>query len=229
MARTREILVWDIPTRLSHWLLAACFAGAYAVRGAGPWSGTHVLIGCTVAGLIVFRLLWGLIGTRYARFASFPLQPGDLRGYLRSLRSKSPEHHAGHSPAGGWAALVMLALIGAVAASGWACFKGVGPVWMAPLHGLLANVAVALIGAHVAAVIISSRLHHENLIRAMLTGFKRGAAWDGQAEATGWVTGAMLIAAVAALWICWTPDLPDRPPVENDALNAAGAAHAPAN
>lgn len=205
MVRAHNILVWDIPTRLFHWLLAASFAGAYAIGESENWRTTHVLLGYTAGGLVAFRLLWGLVGTRYARFSSFPLQPRAVRSYLKSLKSGSPEHHAGHNPAGSWAILAILTLVASIVVSGWAVFAKVGPKWLADMHEALSNVAVALTAVHVAAVIVSSRLHRENLVRAMLTGFKRGATWDLPAEAKGWVVGVLLIGAVAALWAGWIP------------------------
>ena len=81
----KRILVWDAPTRLFHWLLAASFAGAFLTGDSERWRDIHLLLGYTVAGLIGFRLVWGLIGTRYARFRSFLFSPREMLRYLRSL------------------------------------------------------------------------------------------------------------------------------------------------
>jgi len=199
MTHPRDILVWDVPTRIFHWLLAASFAAAYAIGESESWRGLHLLLGYTAGGLVAFRLLWGLIGTRYARFSSLPLHPQAVIRYLRSLRSGSPEHHAGHNPAGSWAILAILSLVSAIVVTGWAVYAKVGPKWLEDVHGALSNVAVALVVVHVAAVFISSRLHRENLVRAMVTGFKRGASWDVPAEAS-WPVGVLLMGAVTALW-----------------------------
>jgi cytochrome b len=180
VAASRNLLVWDVPTRLFHWLLVASFAGAFATGESEHWRPTHVLLGYTAGGLIVFRLVWGLIGTRYARFSSLPLHPRAVLSYLRSLRSGSPEHHTGHNPAGSWAILAILTLVAATAVSGWAVLAKIGPEWLGDLHEGLSNAAVALIVVHVVAVIASSLLHRENLVRAMLTGFKRAAASNHQ-------------------------------------------------
>jgi cytochrome b len=205
MTRIRNILVWDVPTRIFHWLLAASFAVAYAIGESESWRGLHVLLGYTAGGLVAFRLLWGLIGTRYARFSSFPLRPEAVVRYLRSLRSGAPEHHAGHNPAGSWAILAILAMVSAIVFTGWAVYAKVGPKWLGDVHEALSNVAVALIVVHVAAVFVSSRLHRENLVRAMLTGFKRGASWDAPAETASWGVAVLLIGAVGALWAGWIP------------------------
>jgi cytochrome b len=204
MAEPERILVWDLPTRIFHWLLAASFAGAFATGESEYWRNAHVLLGYTAGGLIVFRLLWGIIGTRYARFASFELHPRAALRYLKSLASRSPEHHVGHNPAGSWAILAMLGSVAATALSGWAVLAKIGPQWLEGVHEGLANATVALIAVHVAAVIASSWIHRENLVRAMVTGFKRHAA-AAPAERIGWAAGALLIAVVGALWAGWIP------------------------
>ena len=72
---TPRILVWDLPTRAFHWLLALCFAGAVATGESGQLHGVHVACGTTMLGLVAFRIVWGLVGTRYARFRSFAFGP----------------------------------------------------------------------------------------------------------------------------------------------------------
>src|SRR5512134_298190 len=115
-----RILVWDAPIRVFHWLLAASFAGAFLTGDSERWRDIHVLLGYTVAGLIGFRLVWGLVGTRYARFRSFLFSPGELVRYLRSLAARSPQHYLGHNPAGSVAIFLLLALGVATAATGYA-------------------------------------------------------------------------------------------------------------
>ena len=105
---SEHILVWDAPTRVFHWLLAASFAGAFLTADSERWRDIHVLLGYTFAGLIGFRLVWGLIGTRYARFRSFLFRPRELFEYLRSLLTRSPRHYLGHNPAGSIAVLLLL-------------------------------------------------------------------------------------------------------------------------
>jgi len=191
-------LVWDLPTRAFHWLLAASFAGAYITSESERLRDVHMLLGYSAAGLVAFRLLWGLVGTRYARFSSFPLSPGAVVDYLKSLLSLSPRHYLGHNPAGSWAILGMLALIAGTALTGWANALEVGPEWVEDVHEVFGNATLALIVVHVAAVIISSVLHRENLPRAMLTGYKPG----GGPAAAGprWLVALALLAAVGAFW-----------------------------
>ncbi len=191
-------LVWDLPTRAFHWLLAASFAGAFLTAESERLRDLHILLGWTAAGLIAFRLVWGLIGTRYARFGSLTLSPRAVVDYLKSLLSRSPRHYFGHNPAGSWAIIALLGLIAATAATGWATTMQIGPEWLEDVHEAVANATLALVIVHIAAVIVSSFLHRENLVRAMLTGFKpgRGPAAAGRRAAVA----LLLVGAVGAFW-----------------------------
>lgn len=194
----KRTLVWDLPTRVFHWLLAASFAGAYATGDGERWRDLHAMLGYTAAGLVVFRLLWGVLGTRYARFASLPLAPRAVVEYLRSLPSASPRHYLGHNPAGSWAIVLLLALLLAVAGSGWPVLVERGPKWLEEVHEALASVVLALVLVHVAAVVLSSALHRENLLRAMVDGFKAGRG--PAAAGTRWFVALLLLASVGAFW-----------------------------
>ena len=192
-ARSDRTLVWDLPTRVFHWLLAATFAGAYLTAEGERLRDVHMLLGYSAAGLVTFRVLWGVVGTRYARFTSFPLSPRAVFDYLKSLLSFSPRHYFGHNPAGSWAILGMLALIAGTALTGWANAIEIGPKWMEDVHEVFANATLALIVVHVGAVIVSSLLHRENLPRAMVTGYKPGSG--PAAAGTRWFVAVALVAA----------------------------------
>ena len=90
-----KVLVWDVPTRVFHWLLALSFTGAFLTAESERYRDVHVLLGYTVLGLVAFRLLWGLLGTRYARFWSFAYGPKSVLSYVKSLFSRSPQHYRG--------------------------------------------------------------------------------------------------------------------------------------
>lgn len=199
MERTR-ILVWDLPLRLFHWSLAAAFVGAFLTAESERYRDVHVALGYTFFGLLAFRFLWGLIGTRYARFASFAFGPRAVLAYLRSLLTARPDHHLGHNPAGSWAIFALLGLGLATAATGYMTYEDVGGKWTEELHEGAANALLALVVVHVAGVIVGSLLHRENLVAAMLTGRKRGAPSEGIAGSR-WATAVALASVVAVLWV----------------------------
>src|SRR5512139_865678 len=194
----KKTLVWDLPTRAFHWLLAVSFVGAFVTSDSERLRDVHMLLGYSAVGLVAFRLLWGIVGTRYARFASFPLSPRRVVDYLKSIITFSPRHYFGHNPAGSWAILGMLALIAGTTVTGWAQAVELGPRWIEDLHEGLANATVALVVVHVLAVILSSALHRENLVRAMLNGYKPGTG--PAAAGTRWFVALLLIGAVGAFW-----------------------------
>jgi cytochrome b len=195
----RDILVWDAPVRVFHWLTVLSFFGAYLTAESERWHLLHVTFGYTLGGLIAFRLLWGVIGTRYARFASFVRGPAAVVRYLRSLLQGRPEHHVGHNPAGALAIVLLLLLGILLVATGWASEQELGGHWLEELHEGVGNFMLAVVGVHVAAVLLSSWLHRENLVRAMIDGRKHGAPSEGVRGAR-WVVGALLLAAVLGFW-----------------------------
>lgn len=196
---TERILVWDLPTRLFHWLLAASFAGAWLTGDSERWRDLHVLLGYTFAGLIAFRLLWGVVGSRHARFASFVTGPGAVLKYLGSILRARPEHHVGHNPAGGWAVLAMLGLGALTALTGFLAYNDYGGNWLEELHEGAASAMLALVFVHIGAVLVSSLIHRENLVRAMVSGFKRGAPAQG-IRRRRWITAGALVLLLVGFW-----------------------------
>lgn len=199
----RRILVWDAPVRLFHWLMVLSFAGAYLSAESERWRLLHVTLGYTMAGLVAFRILWGLLGTRHARFASFVRGPGAVGRYLRSLLQRRPEHYTGHNPAGALAIVALLLLTLGVTAAGWATYQEVGGKWLEELHQVLANLMLAVVGVHVAGVVLGSWLHRENLVAAMLTGRKAGPPQDAVHGAWRSVAALMLAAVLGFWWLQW--------------------------
>jgi cytochrome b len=194
-----RVLVWDAPTRVFHWLLAASFAGAYLTSESERLRDIHLLFGYTLIGLIGFRLLWGLIGTRYARFRSFAFGPREVVAYLRSLLSPAPSHYIGHNPAGSWAIYLVLVLGLVCGITGYLGQMDIGGDPMKELHEGVAGGMLAVVVIHVGGAILSSLRHRENLILGMISGYKRGRAAQGIRRA--WPSVAIaLVALVIALW-----------------------------
>ena len=168
-----RLRVWDLPTRVFHWSLVASFAIAFLTAESEKLRDVHVVAGYTLAGLIAFRLLWGFIGGGYSRFAEFLPTPQKLIDYIKSLVNGKPQHYVGHNPAGAVAIFLLLGFGFVAAASGWATYENIGGHFMEELHEGASNGMMAIVVIHIAGVIVSSWLHHENLILAMITGWKK--------------------------------------------------------
>jgi cytochrome b len=194
-----RILVWDAPTRVFHWLLAASFAGAYLTSESERLRDIHLVLGYTLLGLIGFRLVWGLVGTRYARFRSFAFGPGQVLAYLRSLLTVAPKHYVGHNPAGSWAIYLILGLGLLCGVTGYASEADIGGELMKEMHESVAAGMLTVVVVHVCGVIASSLLHRENLARSMINGYKLGPAAQGIRRAW-WPVAIAICAVVAALW-----------------------------
>jgi cytochrome b len=197
-AKTR-ILVWDAPTRVFHWLLAASFAGAYLTSESERFRDIHLLLGYTLVGLIGFRLVWGLIGTRYARFRSFAFGPGQVMAYLRSLVAFAPKHYVGHNPTGSWAIYLILGLGLLCGITGYASEADIGGELLKEAHESVAAGMLAVVVVHVCGVVVSSLLHRENLVRSMIDGYKSGLVAQGIRRAW-WPVAIAIVAVVVGFW-----------------------------
>lgn len=190
----QKILVWDWPVRIGHWLMAAAFVIAWLTAESETWRLVHVFAGATVFAVAAFRLPWGFIGTRYARFSEFVRGPGAVKDYIQSLLKLEPSHHTGHNPAGGWAIVLLLGLGMLTALAGWANYNEIGGEMFEELHEGLAATMLTVVIVHLAGVVSGSLLHGENLVRAMLTGRKQG-------EPEAAIPSARPL--VAIILLCW--------------------------
>ena len=166
-----SVKVWDPLIRVFHWSLAAAVIIALMSDGS---RGLHKSAGYGAAGLVLLRVIWGFVGPLHARFAYFVRSPAAVFAYLREIVRMHPRRYIGHNPAGGAMILSLLMLVLVASVSGWMSqtdrFFGVS--WVEVVHAGSANLLIGLVVLHVAGVILSSILHGENLIRAMITGRK---------------------------------------------------------
>lgn len=196
----KRILVWDLPVRLGHWLMVAGFALAWVTAESERWRLVHVLAGSTVLGVAAYRVLWGFVGSRWARFASFLRSPGEALRYLMGLLRREPAHFTGHNPAAGWAIALLLVLALCTGFSGWAAYQELGGEWLGELHEGLAATFLGVVIVHVSGVVLSSVLHRENLILAMFTGRKNGQAVEAISSARPLAAFALLAWTAAFAW-----------------------------
>jgi cytochrome b len=193
----QKILVWDWPVRLGHWLMVGGFCLAWLTAESETFRLVHVISGAIVLGVATFRLPWGFIGSRYARFAEFVRGPTAVKDYLSSILKLEPAHHVGHNPAGSWAIVILLGLGILTSLAGWAMYNDIGGHLLEELHEGLATAMLVVVLVHLAGVFSGSLLHGENLVRAMLTGFKTGLPEEAIASARP-IAAVLLLAWVAA-------------------------------
>lgn len=180
----RKILIWDLPTRLFHWLLVLCIAGAW-ITGENEAFDWHMRFGYGVLGLVLFRILWGLIGSETARFTQFVRGPAAILGHIRELRAPGRlVPHAGHNALGALAVLGLLLVVAVQAASGLFTSDGImtdGPLvervssstasLMRFIHLNNFNILLGIAGLHIVAVLAYAVFKRLDLVRPMVTGW----------------------------------------------------------
>ncbi|MES9971638.1 MAG: cytochrome b/b6 domain-containing protein [Candidatus Thiodiazotropha sp.] len=186
MRKQELIKVWDPLVRVFHWGLVCAFAVAWLTED--EWMELHAYAGYLIAALLLFRLLWGVLGTRYARFSDFVKSPTKVIAYLRDLVQLRAERTVGHNPAGGAMILALLITLTLTTLSGLLAYgaTGAGPLaevffsnapygseFFEEVHEFFANLTLFLVLVHLLGVGFGSLLHRENLVRAMFTGSKR--------------------------------------------------------
>ena len=184
---TVEVRVWDPLVRVFHWTLAVSCATAFVVED--RLLGLHLWAGYLVLSLIAIRVIWGLIGTRHARFGDFVRGPRAVLAYAREALTLRAPRYLGHNPAGGAMVVALLLSVTATGVSGLLLYGAqefAGPLAdlamqvsdatahrLEDVHAFFANFTLVLVMAHLAGVVFSSLSHRENLIGAMITGNKR--------------------------------------------------------
>lgn len=166
------VQVWDLPLRLWHWMLAALVLVAWVTPNVHD--GLHRLAGYAILGLLAFRLIWGVLGTRHSRFRSIGARLRATPAYLWNLRRGTTGRYLGLNPAGTamQLSLLLLLIISAVTGAMQVTVRFFGIWWVEDTHEVTSDLVIVLVVLHVAGVVLVSRLQRENLARAMLTGRK---------------------------------------------------------
>ncbi len=183
MSDQNLIKIWDLPIRIFHWLLVVGFFAAYLTED--ELLDVHVWAGYLVLFLVVFRLIWGFVGSQYARFSQFLCSPKQSFAYLQALIQGKAQRYLGHNPAGALMIVLLLIFLIGTSLTGIAVYgadQGLGPLasigpehedlWE-ETHEFFANSTLILVGVHVLGVIVESLIHKESLVRAMLSGYKK--------------------------------------------------------
>lgn len=221
----RPLLVWDLPTRLFHWVLVVLVVTSFVTGNVGgnamEW---HLRSGYAILALLVFRLVWGVVGTHHARFASFIRGPRTTLRYARSLLSGAAERYLGHNPLGAWSVLAMLALLAVQVGTGLFANDDIateGPLAylvtkatsdaLTRVHHWNRLALIALIAIHLAAVLYHALAKREPLVRAMIGGRKHWhdpAAPAADGHRLGRAVVILGLAAVAVWWLLRVPPMP---------------------
>lgn len=200
-APVQRRLVADAPTRMFHWLFALSFAGAYLTAESEHWRMLHVTLGYTFAGLLVFRLLYGLFGPRQSSAGLLWRKLDTGPAWLRSLRASNLQGEVnwrqGQNLVMALAVVLMLALVIPVTLSGYATYNDWGGEWLEEAHELFGNAFLTVVGAHLGLIALLSLLRRQNQALPMLTGRVPGAGPSPVQRNRAWLAALLLLAALA--------------------------------
>lgn len=213
----QTVKVWDLPTRLFHWTLVVLMLVQWLTAENSDTMTYHIWGGYTVLTLVLFRLIWGFIGSDTVRFSDFVRGPKAALSYLKALLRGETPLYLGHNPMGGWSILAMLALLLIQAATGLFANDDItveGPLygwvskstsdWLTTIHKFNFNLLLLVIGIHIGAVLFYLLIKRENLVHPMFSGVKRLPAemlTSTPRIVSPWLGLAVLIVAAIAVWL----------------------------
>jgi cytochrome b len=203
----KRVLVWDLPTRLFHWLLVILVGTSFVTgKMGGNAMQYHEWSGFAILALLLFRVVWGFVGSRESRFATFIRDPATVFHYVTSFLHRNSPRYLGHNPLGGWSILAMLLALFIQAATGLFANDNIateGPLylwvsretsnWLTSIHKLNQQIIIVLVSIHLFAVLFHLFFKRENLVTPMITGIKE---WDREAAEPA--RGRTWLAAVIA-------------------------------
>nr|WP_294530957.1 cytochrome b/b6 domain-containing protein [uncultured Rhodopila sp.] len=210
----RRIKVWDLPVRLFHWAIVVLIVAAWTTQELNKME-WHMRVGYAILALLLFRIVWGFIGSDTARFVRFLKSPAAVLRHLSHLRRREADREIGHNAAGGWMVLLMLVLLGVQAGTGLFSNDDSatdGPLmhlvgkdqsdFISKIHALNFNLILAVIVLHVAAITAYAVLKRQNLVRPMVTGTKEMPGDTAAPRLVSPVWAAVALAAAAGAVAC---------------------------
>lgn len=211
------ITVWDLPTRLFHWILVGLVVAQWLTAESSGTMDYHIWGGYAVLMLVLFRLIWGFVGSETARFGNFVRGPGAALAYVKDLQRGETPFYLGHNPMGGWSIVLMLVLLLVQAITGLFANDDImieGPLypwiskgtsdWLTSIHKFNFNLLLAVIAVHISAVLFYLLVKHENLVHPMLSGRKRlSPEWATQAPrlVSPWRALVVLVVVGLGVWM----------------------------
>ncbi len=207
----------DAPTRVMHWLLALSFLGAYVTADGERWRLVHVTLGYTLAGLLAFRVLWGLVGPRHVRLSALWRKLQGVPLWLQGLKAGSPNGRLGQNLLITLSVVALLALIAPLTLSGYGTYNEWAGEWLGEVHEFFGNALLAVVLAHIAVIAGISVLRRKNQVTPMLTGRTEGPGPDLlKSNHTG--VAVLLLAGVLTFWSLQWQQAPE-------AVSVAAQAH----
>ena len=214
---TEKRLVWDLPLRLFHWLLVASIVASYITAKLIDDRQWHFYVGYWTLGLLIFRILWGFLGPRHARFTNFVRSPSAIWLYFKGLLKKGSSPSIGHNPVGGLMVLVMLVLMTLQAVTG--LFTTDAVIWAGPYNPAVSentasllstvhywnfNFILAAVGLHIAAIVFYAFYKNQNLVVPMLHGHKPAVLVpEHEAIRSSQLLKALVVSLIAAGFVYW--------------------------
>lgn len=180
----RQVLVYDLPTRVFHWLFAGFFITAFAIANLvdddSARFSLHVLAGLGMVFVIGLRLVWSVVGTQHARLTDLALNPVQLVGYFKGMLSGAGRRWIGHNPASSWAAVAMVGLALGLGITGYLMATGGGNDTLEEAHELMSNAFLVVVLLHIGGVAVHVLRHRDHLQTSMVTGRKQALSSDQQ-------------------------------------------------
>lgn len=194
MSRKR---VYDLPTRVFHWIFAGCFLTAFTIANTvddgGAGFSYHMIAGMVMVFTVMWRIVWGVIGSSHARFTDFSLRPAELASYLKNALSGTTRFWSGHNPASSWAAMIMMLLALGLGITGYLMISSPMGESLEDVHEVLANGFIVMVLLHIAGIIMHTVKHKDPIGKSMIGGHKQHVPDNELSVSAHTATGVMVL------------------------------------